>query len=980
MRRATTWILILALILLALCVLWFLPRLLREPPRSLEGGVASAGAPEGNETLPRDVQAPEAKPSLPLPSTKPDGGSTEGKAGTEAVLDEEPHAATRGRIVGRLVDRAVDAVAGAAVLAAHAPDLGMPVEPRSWWIAHLPLDVADPAALGAEVPARAVSDAAGRFAFEAFEPGRTRLAVRSGNYAPLDKNDLLLAAGATLDLGDVVLEHGSQISGTVVDTDGRPVAGVPILRIDDFGGSLLPPLAPSVGAPLAVTGRGGVFRTLPVGPGPWTVLASGGAELADLALHGDDPGQGSNLLVTLAPAASIRGRLLSRSAASESLVVRAAPVDTADAPVPFDGRFDARQARVLRDGSFEIRGLDPNAYYELCASSSTRRWEDESAWSPPTLAPAGAERVAVAWDADASVTFSLIDARSRTSVAVCEALLEGAMPSRAELPAPTEEAHGLRVLEGVRPLRPLRRIRLTVASRGFRPVAQSLDLRPGSNLELGALAVDPIPTLSVHAIDARSGKPVADARVVASVMPDGSSGALDASDLPVRGIATDAKGVAQVFSFAGAGSRIEVRARGFAPACRLGPFGGGFSTASLEFRLVRGATAHVRVIDAGGEPVRGARVEHVEGDWSPNEAASERAPRPILERPDPERSSIADEKGGTVFVHLPPGRHAFRVQRWRGFLDGEWTLRELGDGEDVEIALVSQAWASLGVRVVDGGVPLAGAPVALLRRQGIASPLDLLEAETPLPPGLDARLDSRGTCAIQSVDPGTYLLAFGVAGQRLRACREVVIKEGANQLEIDLARDVVGGRILRGDGSPVAGAQVFVITSERERALPSVSRGLGYTGFEDLIKLGVERLAAVADENGGFRLVGLPLEEECLIFARAGEHLAGRTRPFVLRRAGGGDSGDIALVRAGALEVHATMRASPCACGLAAYPRNHRAKPRFRRVIPGRPEVLVGLEPGLWDLVLGVDGGESREMREIEVVAGETRTVEVWLP
>jgi hypothetical protein len=41
---------------------------------------------------------------------------------------------------------------------------------------------------------------------------------------------------------------------------------------------------------------------------------------------------------------------------------------------------------------------------------------------------------------------------------------------------------------------------------------------------------------------------------------------------------------------------------------------------------------------------------------------------------------------------------------------------------------------------------------------------------------------------------------------------------------------------------------------------------------------------------------------------------------------------------------------------------------------------LGALEPGIWEIELGHEGTRARDRRQVEVVAGETRTVELSLP
>jgi len=267
------------------------------------------------------------------------------------------------------------------------------------------------------------------------------------------------------------------------------------------------------------------------------------------------------------------------------------------------------------------------------------------------------------------------------------------------------------------------------------------------------------------------------------------------------------------------------------------------------------------------------------------------------------------------------------------------------------------------VRIVDAGAALAGAPAVLLRRASVDSLFAIAAGEIPLPPGIAARLDARGAWTFWNVDPGAYVLAFGVPGQRLRGCREVGVRGGANDFFLDLSRTAVSGTIARDANQPAAAAQILVVEPSRAYEWRNAARRYGNSdaNWADVLALGAEHRAGVADENGAYRLLGLPLAE-----------------PF------GADPGapvvDVAVQPAGALEVRAAPTQIALPCTLLAFPADRRSMPRIRRVFPGQSEFLGALEPGSWDLELAVDGARARDRRRVEVVAKEIRTVELSLP
>jgi len=887
-----------------------------------------------------------------------------------------------GRIAGRIVDSAGHGFAGSTVLALHAPDLGMPIEPSSWWIAHLPLDVGDPIALGAEVPARATTNENGFFAFEDFEPGRVRLAVRSTRHDPVDRDDLWLAAGGTLSLPKIVVERSRSLSGRIFDPDGRPILRASIVLLDDFPRAGTPPLSPRAGVLLAETNARGYFDSLPVGPGPWAYCVSAGPDLADLVVTGASAQEGRDVDATLTPAATIRGRVRKATRLVQPMVVRAVPADPSgagDTAIPFACRGDAREAPVLANFEFELRGLDEGAVYELRASESARPFEVDSSWSPPVLAAAGEERADLAWDADASVNFRLLAPGSREPVG-CTATLVGLDPESASVAEPSAAGFGLSTIDGLRPRRgsPFRRLEL--ARPGFLPLVQNLaELRPGYALALGDLELTPIPTMHVRVVDARTQRPIRGAWIVATENPADLAESEDLS-----GTATDAAGEARIPAFAGTATEIRVRARGYAPARRFGPFGAGFTEASLELALLQGATVKVRVVDLAGDPIPAARIEHVEGNWSPNEGWRSQRPFRIGEHPDARESRIADDLGATVFEHVAPGRHAFRLQRYRGFQDSEWTLRELAEGETSEIVLVSQAPAQLELRVTDGltgSGSLAGAPVAIVRGEDAEDPIGLIDPRSPLPPCLSGRLDDWGKATFANVLPGLYLALIDVPGQELRSCRELNVAEGGSRIEIDLARKSIAGTVAHVESGPVAGAEVLVVVWDRRETRRSATRlrDLGYLGDDEIFASGLEVFATTSDDAGRFRIVGLPERERYFVIARSGPHWSGTAGPIEIATEGPETVADVSIQPAGALEVRIGTRPAIVPCVLAAVSQQARSRPRLAHTFSGGAELLDGLEPGTWDVFVDAGGLGMRHER-VEVVAGETSILEFALP
>lgn len=987
MRRLTTWFLILALVLLGLCLVWLLPRLLREEP-----------PPEQNIAASTTAEAPSLVGVAPTPAPAPQGPDpAASKSPTETSISVREAAArpsaepagSTSSLRGRVLDRAGKSVPGVPVLAAHAPDLGTPIRAEDFWISHLPLDVADPEAIGAETPARTTTDALGAFRFDAFEPGRVRLAVRSTRHAPLDRNDLRLGSGQDLDIGDLVLDAPAWIDGVLLDAGDRPVRKAPVVLSDALAGSELPALAADRGVRLAETEVRGRFRAGPVTPGPQRLHALGHPDFEDVAIEVPDAGAGGEYLATVPEADRITGQVLVRGAASGGLVVRALPAETARGPVPFDVRADARRASVQRNGAFEIEGLLQGTLYELRVGSDLDRFEDATVWSPPAFAAAGETGVRIRWGTAATIAFVPVDPGGAAVLGDCRVDFERALPARVVLAG----AEGPREIGNVRPTTSSPYVGLLLQSRGYGPIARTVEIAPGSKVDLGSLEMRAVPRLLVHVVDAATREPVRGARVTATETPTGA----DASGLEPEPFLTDVSGDARVACFAGAASRVRIEASEFASATRLGPFGFGYGSPRLEVELVPGATARILVLDDNGDPIPGARVEWVEGDWTPPVRRNGEPPVSCSERPDPRTSRLTDAEGRVAFASLAPGRHAFYVQRRRpSFLDGEWTQRDLGSGEEQEIELRSRAPGSLDLRIVDGGLPLAGAPVCLLRAEDAARSSDPGEIENVLPPGIDARLDARGRLVLEGLDaPAVDVLAVLVENQARRACFQVRLLAGRTPLTLDVAASAVTGTVLDADRTPVAGAEIFFADEAREAELKSSGRRrtLLDGGASTLSALAIERPAARTDAEGRFRIVGLPLSLPFTLLARAAPGVAraapgeetpsriGRSESTLLRSGEGARDLEIKVAPAGAIVVRPRPGPDLGPCTLVATARfGAKASgtlPRIRRFYPGRPELLYGLAPGTWELEIVSDDRQFRDRLRVEVAAAEVRDVEL---
>lgn len=145
-------------------------------------------------------------------------------------------------VTGRIVDESGDPVAGAMVRAADVPPMitqFVPIEefdPEGWIIAG-----SDDARMVVEMPGwvkkywkelplpTTQSAADGSFRLEGVEPGVNLVVAVKAGYITATQKNLKLEPGQQRAIGKLVLQEGDVVGGKVVDTAGKPLAGVQVV-------------------------------------------------------------------------------------------------------------------------------------------------------------------------------------------------------------------------------------------------------------------------------------------------------------------------------------------------------------------------------------------------------------------------------------------------------------------------------------------------------------------------------------------------------------------------------------------------------------------------------------------------------------------------------------------------------------------------------------------------------------------------------
>lgn len=897
--------------------------------------------------------------------------------------------ASSGReLSGRVLDPEGRPVADARVL------LG---EGSASFLIGLPLDSEGAASMSDVLETR--TDGEGRYRFADIGAEALRLAVRASGYAPYDAADV--PTPSTGRLADVVLERGVVLTGRVVDAAGRAVEGVRVLR----GGGASGPFAfGSVAAPVTTTAADGAFEVDVLAVGPWSLRFESEAH-PDGSLSGRTERAGERvdgLLVQFDEGTTIRGRVTGQPPEGqpmERLLVAAAPLDPS-------GKAEAREGSVSADGSFVVRGVRVGLGYQLRA---VRREGDFGrvpieflpGLSAAVEAEAGESGVVLALSPAAALSFQVVDASSGAALEdfTVEAGVEWPRPLTDERGQPLRHHPDGRVRVGdLRPRSSGERARLRIEALGYLPYsADGLKLAPGLDTELGTIALEPAPLLTVRVVDDETGAPIEGAEVLLSRVgapepgPAGMTRTIRASasfgggggvvgdlvDRETRRAETDADGFARVTAFEDCDVRLRVRGERHAPwasAIERAPGG----AQQRDVRLTRGGTVVVHLFDASGEPQAGVRVEHRAGadDGVPPEF---RAP------------SLSDDQGQTTFEHLAPGTHRFRragndtggvfssggntfavmVAGDEGGGD-DWVEVEVAEGgvHDVEIHLPLSL--ALHGRVSEGGRPLADARLALEEKsEGPAG----MPALPMFGGGREVSADADGVWRFDGVEPGEYTLRVTHAERAMPAEVDVRLVDLDVQRDIDLDVTVLEGRAVDEAGEPLPGVEVW---AERARTpgAPRAMRVMAFAGGggSSVMTLGEGGggTRARTDSEGRYELRGVQAGVDLVVRGRGEGMQPGSSETVRVEVDEHRRGVDLALAVAGWIEVEGVFADGSPAVNLlvsARYEGERRDVDPQTILLDGSGKGRIeGLAPGSWRLTARQIGPNSSEAPPAETV------------
>ena len=697
------------------------------------------------------------------------------------------------------------AVTGRVLDLTGAPAVGAEVWLRSGgWYSTLPIEFGPLEAPDGQI--LAVCDGDGRFeAADGLNPGASlSIAVTLRAHA-VERRLRIPFPSAPRDLGDIQLQAGRRLRGTVLDESGRPFPGAAVLLAARRGFMGLEGSFDGIGREAARTDATGRFEIDCLTPGPWHLYFD--AEGYQVEARSGVLGRSD--VETLEPVRLATGHSLSGEVLgwpSEPTIVRwVEAIGTG----PAGAR--PRRCPVDRDGSFHIRGVAPSeaVTVRLVKAAASGGFEP-STEAPPTTAPSNTKDVKIHFGKQLTLSARVVDPAG-LPVESYRAFSQlgyfgGTHEIGGEGPGESLEHHpgGELRTSGLRLFSREAEPRLLVQARGFFDYdSGGLKLEPGTALRLDPVTLEHAPFLRVKALGP-GGAPVKGAKVTWNF-----------SDARDRNATTDASGMAALTAAANGPSTLTVSAGALCTEeLELTALEGQYRAVTID--LEEGCALSVQLIAPPAPSVaatlKGHRIDAMlwPSSGAPKSSTAVKA--------------ITDRHGLARWEGLRPGR--YRVRRvpparepqaatvdWLRFPEVTLTAGRSAP----TLTLVAPATGSLTGLVKVEGRPL---PVATLR----LSPTDERNGATGDRDGWRSRYnqltDSHGRFRYDGIAVGEYTMEIEHDDHAMIARWPVKVTDGATSLEVLLRLAPIVVTVVREDGSPITGASV--------RLVPDAPRYVGH--------------------------------------------------------------------------------------------------------------------------------------------------------
>ena len=841
--------------------------------------LASSLSPEATRSAPELDEGPERPATERTEVETKDMAMSLGADTAELVA-----AASQGpRVRGRVVDTAGNPLAGARVVVAG----GDP----------LPIDFAGDSNSGFAKRWRTTSRKDGTFELQGPEPGGLRLGVWLAEYAPLERLNLVLPAGAGADFGDLPLDASVILTGRVTVIGGGPVADAKIFaeKVNDNSPfSFAIPGLPRT--PVAVSAADGSFRVDMLSAGPWKLRVDSDVH-PERTFEGrtDRPGDlRSGLAFVLEQGAAIRGRVADYPEGGlEGLVVRASPKGQGRSFGPMQ---NWREASVSPGGSFSVEGCEKDKEYILQARVAEERaampWGGETKTRTQEVsARPGHSGIVLNWTGTTGVRFQVVQPSGQPVEKFTVRYGQGFLRDYALEGEPVRfHPAGLVSLEELNSggFGRGQDFKVLVEAAGFESFEKVVELASGKIVDAGAFQLTAAPIVTVRVFDDLTGEPVEGANVSLSVGGNdqtsfdigGGTRFFDSENAgKQRSVKSGADGLASLSSFEGQIGKLKVTDENHTD-WSLDSFSmPSGESQTIEARLGRGGSVEVTVLDAYGSPRPGAQVEtRVKGSGNESNGMGGFG-RARMFGGSPE--GVTDQSGLASFHHLTPGEHEFRLTETAN-MGGAMVIFSGGTDEPEELwasVLVTEGGlsalelreeprSSLSGIVREGGEALAGASLRLDSKDsndqlGGMGRMMVFGGSGGKGTGTT---DGRGAFVLEGVEPGTYVLTVNHATRTMAYEVDVVLTTGENRKDLDLPIAVVEGRVTDGDGRPLPGVKVRIESSTRNPFM----RAMMFRSDDGSSEIAVgseDADPSTTDADGRYRLRGVAVGKDIKVVA-----------------------------------------------------------------------------------------------------------------
>jgi len=785
------------------------------------------------------------------------------------------------------------------------------------------------------------------------------------------------------ELGDFVLPRGVVLAGQVVDAEGEPLEGASVRRTDvDDDGALdgMLRMASTFGRASdsqTETDAEGRFELLHEATGSYLIVVDHD-DHPQLRQRGEAPPEGGEdlgIVLRMPPTAVIAGRILGFPEGRTGVRVVAAVVDESqDESATFAGMLGVDSdagVEVEPDGSFEIRGLLVGRRYAVKATVLEGFFQ-RTTCSETEEVSSGTQALELAWESGSSVVFDVADVHTGEALRPVivrhrwegenQRNLMGAMAKRLEF-------DGSRVrIDELRPAPAPGKLELSVYVEGYlEEHVAGIQVPELEEVDLGTVHLRPAPIVRVQVVDSQSGDPIRKARVVLRPQAPGEDDELGlyAEHSAER---TDSDGWCELPACATELATLEVKKGGFAPFERSDVAMPKEGTGEELVRLFEGGRVEILVVDALQEPAPDIRVIH----RKPDESTSRHE---------------TNSRGEVKLSGLEAGEHAFRAERsgGRGRRRGgarvsvnfdedeeeDWHSVVLTNGGEAELRLELPPTATIEGVVLLRGQPVTGARVSFAEgpessaSDELSSRMRERMARMMPEDATSTRTDGRGRFELQEAPLGRHRVRVARDDGSPAHYEAVDLRAGVNRVEVDLPSAAVAGRVVDGEGRPIAGATVETlrVTDEEDaEAVAQVEMAMSFFGRGNTD--GVR-----TDYDGSFQIEGVPTDVPLVVRAQAAGYSRGQSAAIEVDPREIHRGVVIALDASGSIRVEVGGAATRFQPVTARWEGDEEDAPSPKMaLLQGGSAVLRGLRPGKWRVYMTRD---EEDYQLVEVRAGE---------